>query len=315
MALQEINLGTPNSGTGDSLYTAGTKINENFEEIYGILGGTDSDADQSLIRFYHGNIVFEGSNKDNYETTFGVAEPTADRTVIIPNSSGNLVLDTHTQTLTNKTLTSPIMTSPKISTGTYVYTIGYPTLTFNRNLSLPTPSVDSDDTFVTEKAPSTLTNKTLTLATLNTPIVDKIVDNTSNGLLSFVKTTSAVNCVQITNATNGNGPTLDCFGTNTNINLNIKGKNTGKVILGAYGFATTTITDTGTLPDNASLYLLNKDSSLTVTVPNGGTVGEVKKFININTGTATLTINGSGVQVAPDESLSIVWGGSKWYNL
>jgi hypothetical protein len=42
MSFQPINLGTPNNNDGDSLYAGGTKINQNFTEIYEDLGGSSS---------------------------------------------------------------------------------------------------------------------------------------------------------------------------------------------------------------------------------------------------------------------------------
>ena len=38
-----------------------------------------------------GNLVFEGSTDDDHETTLTVADPTADRTVTIPNASGTVI--------------------------------------------------------------------------------------------------------------------------------------------------------------------------------------------------------------------------------
>ena len=53
------------------------------------------------------NIIFEGATADAYETTLTVTDPTADRTVTLPNLTGTVSLITATETLTNKTLTSP----------------------------------------------------------------------------------------------------------------------------------------------------------------------------------------------------------------
>jgi hypothetical protein len=39
-----------------------------------------------------GSLVFEGSTADTYETTVAVTDPTADRTVTIPNQSGNFLI-------------------------------------------------------------------------------------------------------------------------------------------------------------------------------------------------------------------------------
>ena len=53
------------------------------------------------------NIIFEGATADAYETTLTVTDPTADRTVTIPNATDTLVGKATTDTLTNKTLTAP----------------------------------------------------------------------------------------------------------------------------------------------------------------------------------------------------------------
>jgi hypothetical protein len=62
-------------------------------------------------------LVFEGATADDHETTLTVVDPTQDNTVTIPNTSGNVVIDTATQTLTNKTLTSPTISGSPVITG------------------------------------------------------------------------------------------------------------------------------------------------------------------------------------------------------
>ena len=54
------------------------------------------------------SIVFEGATADAHETTLTVADPTADRTITLPNATDTLVGLATTDTLTNKTLTSPV---------------------------------------------------------------------------------------------------------------------------------------------------------------------------------------------------------------
>lgn len=61
------------------------------------------------------NIVFEGSTNDGFETTLTVADPTADRTITIPDATTTLVGTDTTQTLTNKTLTSPTISNATFS--------------------------------------------------------------------------------------------------------------------------------------------------------------------------------------------------------
>ena len=61
-------------------------------------------------------IVFEGATDDANETTVVVADPTADRTITLPNLTGTVSLLTATETLTNKTLTAPTLTSAVLNT-------------------------------------------------------------------------------------------------------------------------------------------------------------------------------------------------------
>jgi hypothetical protein len=55
-------------------------------------------------------MTFEGSVNDIYETTLTFINPTEDRVIAIPNATTTLVGIDTTDTLTNKTLTSPIIT-------------------------------------------------------------------------------------------------------------------------------------------------------------------------------------------------------------
>ena len=66
--------------------------------------------------FSGGSIIFEGATDDSFETTLAVTDPTADRTLTLPNATGTVSLITGTETLTNKTLTTPTLTSPVFNT-------------------------------------------------------------------------------------------------------------------------------------------------------------------------------------------------------
>ena len=92
-------------------------------------------------------LVFEGATADAYETTLAVTDPTADRTITIPNATDTLVGRATTDTFTNKTVD-----------------LGSNTLTgslaeFNSALQ--------SATFVSLTGTETLTNKTLTSPTIN----------------------------------------------------------------------------------------------------------------------------------------------------
>jgi hypothetical protein len=73
----------------------------------------------SSLTLGDGNIVFEGATANAFETTLTVVDPTADRTVTIPDATTTLVGTDTTQTLTNKTLTSPTITGTGTIAGTF----------------------------------------------------------------------------------------------------------------------------------------------------------------------------------------------------
>jgi hypothetical protein len=92
-------------------------------------------------------LVFEGSTADGYETTWAITDPTADRTITVPDATDTLIGKATTDTLTNKTID-----------------LGSNTLTaslaeFNSALQ--------SDSFGTLADTQTWTNKTFTSPTIN----------------------------------------------------------------------------------------------------------------------------------------------------
>ena len=68
--------------------------------------GTQTVVDSTTIEVTN-SFTFEGTTSDDFETTLTVVDPTADRTVSIPNATGTIVLKDTTDTLTNKTINGP----------------------------------------------------------------------------------------------------------------------------------------------------------------------------------------------------------------
>lgn len=98
---ENLDLGTTaNDGTGDTLRSGGTKINNNFVKIFQMLG-SDSDNLSENISFDSDALIYNG-NSFNASVTF--VDPTATRTITFPDASGTIILDSDTQTLSNKTL-------------------------------------------------------------------------------------------------------------------------------------------------------------------------------------------------------------------
>jgi len=150
-----------NDGTGDTLRQAGIKINQNFVEIYQKLGG-DSNALMPGITFDSEGIVFEG-NIDSFETRLVVESPTADRTVTIPNYTGELVIDSDTQTLKNKTLVDPNLIHPDLydseNANYFIAFKPFSASLMSKNIDLTIPTLTDSDTLVTLTSTATLTNK------------------------------------------------------------------------------------------------------------------------------------------------------------
>ena len=157
-------------------------------------------------------IVFEGATDDAYETTLVVADPSADRTITLPNLTGTVSLLDATETLTNKTLTSPTINAGTLSgvfTGTadltglvllgasplvfeggtddgYETTITITDPTADRTLTLP----NATDTLVGKATTDTLTNKSFDLGGTGNSLTGSLAEfNTALQSDSFVSLT------------------------------------------------------------------------------------------------------------------------------
>ena len=108
--------------------------------------GTTTTVNSTEIQVQN-TLKFEGSTSNDFETTLTVVDPTADRTITIPNATDTLLGRATTDTLTNKSVD---LTNNTLS-GTLTE--------FNTALS--------GDNFVSLTGAETLTNKTLTSPTLN----------------------------------------------------------------------------------------------------------------------------------------------------
>ena len=94
-------------------------------------------------------LVFEGASADAHETTLALVDPTADRTLSLPNATDTLIGKATTDTLTNKS-----------------YDLGGTGNSITGSLAEFNSALQGDS-FVTLTGSETLTNKTLTSPTIN----------------------------------------------------------------------------------------------------------------------------------------------------
>ena len=104
-----LNNGTvANDGTGDTLRDAATKINNNFANVWRVLGSSDSYLSQNISFDSAGAIVFQGTN--NYVTKLIAEDATSENyTITLPAASGQVVLRDTVDVLENKTLLHPVV--------------------------------------------------------------------------------------------------------------------------------------------------------------------------------------------------------------
>ena len=176
-------------------------------------GGTvnlgDSATDTIVFNgLVSGSIVFEGSNVDSFETTLTPGNPSSDITLTLPSaSSDTLVGRATTDTLTNKTITSPTVSGLSLSDSAISFE-GSTANSFETSLTVTDPTADR--TITLPNATGTLithgmfsgdatvaTSGAVTLATVNsdtsavgsTTVIPVITAN-AKGLVTSIGTAS-----------------------------------------------------------------------------------------------------------------------------
>jgi hypothetical protein len=324
MARQALNRGTEaNDGTGDTLRTAAKKIEDNFLEIYLKLG--DSDNLLSNIDFTDEGLDFLGTGSNKISLVN--ATPSGQKTVTIPNYTGEVVVDSASQTLLNKTITSPTIVTPKFAdsddaTNTFDLVV---TGTISKDTNINIPALSDSDTFIFADETQTLTNKTLTSPTVYRPIIQgDILDSSSNELIKFTSNASAITYVEIQNQATSSpvAETIVKGAGATNTNLNLQGNGSGGVNIGSrLVLETQQLNAAGTIDADKPITMISIAGTASHTLESGITsqYGEVKKIINHGAGTQTINQSSSNLAgysnftMAQNAAVELVWLTSQWF--
>ena len=309
----------------------------------------------AAVGTFDSSITFEGSTADAYETTLEVTDPTADRTITLPNATGTVALTsdvtthadltvahgatgavvgtTNTQTLTNKTLTSPkinedvvmsasstelnILDGATLSTTELNYVDG---VTSAIQTQLDAKATSSDLTTHTGSTTAhgatgavvgttntqTLTNKTLTSPTLTTPdlgvaTATSINSTTIPSTKTLVVTTDKLNVLAATSSSELAGIISDETGTGALVFAN-----TPTLVTPNIGAATgTSLVLSGDLTVNGTTTTIN---STEITVDDKNlTLGSVATPTDAGADGGGLTLKG-----ATDKTFSWIDATDSW---
>jgi hypothetical protein len=319
MARQVINTGTTaNDGTGDTLRNAGSKINENFVEVYAALGGGDSGTSlTTAVKLVDSGLEYVGVSNNSVLTH---TEGASKLVFTLPDSEGAVVINSATQTLTNKTLDSATINNPVLdnvsindTNASHQYLIKPANLT-TKDINVNLPLLADSDTITFNAQTQTLTNKTLTSPRIGTAILDAGGDE----IIKFTEAGTPANEITINNANASASPGITATGTDTNVDLNVTPKGTGAVVLGKVAYASKQLTlgaagDSDMTQD--TFIIANPSGTTTIHMDDGTVNGELR--IILNRGTATLKIRedsastnfdfGSYVSLAPNAMAQFIW--------
>ena len=316
MGNQTLNIGnTANDGSGDTLRVASGKINQNFDELYTKLGGSATTLSEGVSLTDTG-VVFTYGNES---ITLTGIDAVGNYTLNLPAASGELLLTTGAQSLTDKTLVEPIIVTPSlksdVAVGSYVFSLA--SLPSNRTVTFPL--LTNSDTLVFQSHSATLSNKTLDLPILNSPVInDDILDANGAELIEFVSNTSAVNHLVVENGVTSVAPNISVEGTDTDIDLFLHAKGNGAVrIRNKIGYSVQNMTAGNGVDLTDPITLFNSSTALPVSMGDGTSAGEEKKLININNGEVQVTPNSlfgtdTTITLNKGHAVTLVWTGTAW---
>ena len=289
----------------------------------GVKGGlVEMDASGNALILGPGFII-EGVTTNGNDTTVVFTDPTANRTITFPDATGTVVLADSTNTLTNKTLTSPTVSGLSLSDASIVFegavadsyettlVVGEPTA--DRTVTLP----DATDTLVGKATTDTLTNKTLTSPKINEDVVMSATATELNILDGATLTTTELNYVDgVTSAiqtqintkaadsdltthtglTAAHGATGAVVGTTNTQTLTNKTLTSPTLTTPDLGVATATSINSTTIPSSKTIVVTTDK----LNVLSATSSSELAGIISDETGTGALVFANTPTLVTPN---------------
>ena len=256
--------------------------------------GQKVDADPTA---YPVNIIFEGATADGFETTLTVTDPTADRTITLPNATGTVALTTD---LSQFAATSSAQLATLISDET-----GSGALVFATSPTLVTPALGTPSALVGTNITGTGAGFTAGTVTTNANLTGHITSPGNATVLGTAAFSSANLAGALTDET-GTGaavfatsPTLVTPALGEATATSLAAGNTG-VKVGEHVSRFLTITSDGS---NTAI-TQNGNSASTLTISHAGYasiyIGDSdgnnnSTYIDVNDDSSTITLNGSTV--------------------
>jgi len=252
------------------------------------------------------SIIFEGATADAFETTLTVTDPTADRTITLPDATTTLVGTDTAQSLTNKTLGATTIAGHLIPDTDVIYDLGSETYRF-RDLYLSGASIKLGSATITSSGATIVLPANSTIAgTSGTATTTSSTDTLSNKTISLGSNTITGTKAQFNAAlTDGDFATL--AGTETLTNKTLTSPTVSGLTLSdasivfegatADAFETTlTVTDptadrTITLPDVTGTVVTTGDTGSVTNTMLAGSIANAKLT------NSSITVNGNSVSL------------------
>jgi hypothetical protein len=134
---------TTNGGAGVTADAVATLSNKTLEAPV-INNATFTGAQAGLEIKFGNNIVLEGTTDNAFEMTLSGGDPTADRTITLPDVTGTVITSGNLTAIT--TLTSPTITGAIFNDGSVVFE-GATADAFETTLAITDPTADRTITF------------------------------------------------------------------------------------------------------------------------------------------------------------------------